>query len=223
MDTDKFIEQLATILDEFEDLKYLGIHDLSNIELESITKLITKSKAAVFRVSGKHSDYSSEVDKILNKPSLKLSTRLRQLIGCVQALKDDLENGYNKYLFEIIHADVFADYLEMAKYLLIEGYKDAAAVIIGSTLESHLKLLCSKHGVPIDIENSKGKLIAKKTSVINSDLRKSMVYGTAVEKQIIAWLDIRNSAAHGNYNGYSLEQVNLMSAGIGNFITQYPA
>ena len=37
----------------------------------------------------------------------------------------------------------------MAEYLLHEGYKDSAAVIAGSTLESHLRALCNKNGIDI--------------------------------------------------------------------------
>ena len=36
---------------------------------------------------------------------------------------------------ELIHASVFADFLQMADYLVDSGYKDAGAVIAGSTLE----------------------------------------------------------------------------------------
>jgi hypothetical protein len=37
--------------------------------------------------------------------------------------------------------------LEMASYLLAEGYKDAAAVLVGSSLEGHLRNLALPHAV----------------------------------------------------------------------------
>lgn len=38
------------------------------------------------------------------------------------------------------------------------------------------------------------------------------------QKNITAWLDLRNKAAHCKYDEYSIEQVNLMYQGVLNFI-----
>ncbi len=38
----------------------------------------------------------------------------------------------------------------MAEHLLDEGYKDAATVIAGSSLEPHLRQLCQKSGIPTE-------------------------------------------------------------------------
>ena len=42
-------------------------------------------------------------------------------------------------------------------------------------------------------------------------------------KNITAWLDLRNSAAHGDYAAYTKEQVKLLIASVQNFIIRYPA
>jgi hypothetical protein len=68
----------------------------------------------------------------------------------------------------VIHGTVFADFLDMAQHLLDNGYKDAAAVIAGSSLESHLRHLCSKHGVDADTPDGKHK----KADRINAELTK---------------------------------------------------
>lgn len=44
-----------------------------------------------------------------------------------------------------------------------------------------------------------------------------------LSKQITAWLDLRNNAAHGKYDKYSIEEVKLMIAGIRNFLLAFPA
>jgi uncharacterized protein YodC (DUF2158 family) len=46
---------------------------------------------------------------------------------------------------------------------------------------------------------------------------------TVEQKQVTAWAGIRNDAAHGNYKGYTDEQVKLMIAGIREFISRFPA
>ncbi len=50
-------------------------------------------------------------------------------------MKYDLENGLLDDIQKLLQADIFANFLEMSEHLLKEGYKDPAAVIIGSVLE----------------------------------------------------------------------------------------
>jgi hypothetical protein len=42
-------------------------------------------------------------------------------------------------------------------------------------------------------------------------------------KQVMAWLAIRNSAAHGNYGDYDDAAVKGLVEGVGNFAIKYPA
>jgi hypothetical protein len=71
---------------------------------------------------------------------------------------------------ELIHADIFADFLEMADYLLEQGYKDPAAVITGSVLEEHLRKLCDKNGIDTTQNNR-----PKKADTLNSELASANV------------------------------------------------
>jgi hypothetical protein len=123
---------------------------------------------------------------------------------------------------ELIHSEVFADFLEMADYLCKEGYKDAAAVIAGGTLESHLRQLCIKNNIETEIQTQRG-VEPKKADLINSDLAKNSVYSKLDQKNITAWLDFRNKAAHAHYSEYTKEQVELFISRIRDFITRIPA
>ena len=109
--------------------------------------------------------------------------------------------------------------MEMANYLISENYKDPAAVIAGSVLEEHLRQLCHKNKIEVEHDN-KGKKIPKKADGLNSDLARARVYTNLDQKQVTAWLDLRNKAAHGKYNEYSKDQVDLMIQGIINFLTR---
>lgn len=53
---------------------------------------------------------------------------------------------------------------------------------------------------------------------MNSELAKASIYSAAYQKQVTAWLAIRNYAAHGHYSKYSIEEVKLMLQGINQFI-----
>lgn len=182
---------------------------------------ITRMEAAILRWSLPNSPYAQKISEV-QKGTADLSGNLSYLRAVVIALRDDLKDGFFRSITDLVHAGVFSDFLEMADHLLKEDYKDAAAVIAGSSLEAHLRALCDKNGVPLDFPSSDGPK-AKKADTLNADLAKATVYGKGDQKQITAWLDTRNSAAHGKYNDYTKEKVDLMIAGIRDFINRTPA
>lgn len=140
-------------------------------------------------------------------------------IQILYAIKTEISNGWLASVNALVAAEIFTDFLEMAEHLLEEGYKDAAAVMIGSTLEEHLRQLCDAYKV--DKTTLKGTdEISKKADVLNADLKKAGAYNTLDQKQVTAWLGIRNSAAHGKYDEYSKEQVLMMYDGVLNFISR---
>lgn len=140
-------------------------------------------------------------------------------LGILRAVQGDIQDGYLLTLRELVHAEVFEDYLSMAEHLVNNGgYKDAAAVIAGSTLEEHLRKLCSKHGITITTQRPNGSTEPKKASVLNQDLRTSGIYNQLEWRQVDAWLDIRNKSAHGEYVEYSQSQVEHMIVGIREFM-----
>ena len=107
----------------------------------------------------------------------------------------------------------------MAAHLEESGYKDPAAVLAGSTLEAHLRKLCDKHGVvPVS-----GSDKPKKADTLNAELKKAGAYNKLDQKNVTAWLDIRNKAAHGRYGEYTKEQVKLLINSVRDFINRHPA
>ncbi len=178
---------------------------------------MTRAISAIHRISGQYSTYSSEIDRILKgNPDLHLHTSF--IIGITQALRDDLNSGYIQSLTEIVHAEVFSEFIDMAKHLCVNGYKDPAAVIAGSTLESHLKKLATKYVVPLEVADR-----PVKAEKLNQDLAKIPAYSLLDQKNVTAWLDLRNKAAHGNYGDYNIDQVKLLISSIQDFITRIPA
>lgn len=140
-------------------------------------------------------------------------------IALMQAIKAEIDGGWLFTTKGLVSAEIFSDFLDMASYLLSEGYKDAAAVMIGSVLEEHLRQLCQQHEVPIIFQKD-GKDIAKKADALNADLAKAGVYSKLDQKNVTSWLDLRNKAAHGNYTEYQKSQVELMMQGVTDFIVR---
>ena len=142
------------------------------------------------------------------------------LLGILRVIREEFESGFFYFnLKGLISGEIFSDYLEMAEHLLDEGYKDAADVIISSSLESHLRQLCSTNSISLGSDSGKGRKSAQK---LNEDLYKDEIYSKTDLKQVEYLLDIRNSAAHGDYDNYDNERVSQMLLGVTSFISNHP-
>ena len=196
-------------------------NDLSDLEEADVHRAISRGRAAVERVSGRDSVYTRQVEEILTEKQFD-GVKLRKMLGVVEALRVDAEAGYLQELVELIHGGLFGDFLEMARHLLEESYKDPAAVVAGTALEAQLRQPCGKSGIDTDVSTKSG-FRPKKADRMNADLAGSGVYSKLDQKNVTAWLDLRNKAAHGRFGEYTREQVSLMVSGIQDFITLNPA
>jgi hypothetical protein len=131
-------------------------------------------------------------------------------IGIFKSAKSDFKSGYIYKLEMLVSAEVISDVIDQAKILQTSRYKDAACIVVGVALESSLKKLC------------KSKSIAEgKMDKMNADLAKAGIYNVGMQKQITAWADLRNNAAHGNWTVYKAEDVDAMINGIERFMATY--
>lgn len=192
--------------------------DCSDLPLTETTELLTLIAATIDRLAPPGSRYRENARAALKKYGENNPYNLKILPGILKALRADYVAGHLQAIHELIHADIFADFLEMADYLLEEGYKDPAAVIAGGVLEEHLRKLCQKS----NIEITKGNRY-KKADSLNVELAGASVYSKLDQKSVTAWLDLRNKAAHGRYGEYTKEQVALMVQGIRDFVSRYTA
>lgn len=223
--SDKLISYLDKILTEFHTLQEHAIPSYEgSMEVPAfyIQGFLTMAQAAIEQISGSNSVYVRDAKKISDNKKTYPFYQAELIAGVVKALRAGLEAGYLQGIAELIHGELFADFLDMASHLLDEGYKDPAAVIAGAALETHLRQLCGKQGIPIDVSTTTG-IRAKKADQMNADLAKASVYGKLDQKNVTAWLDLRNKAAHGKFDEYSKEQVAVMFLGIKEFIARNPA
>ena len=218
-----FLSQIEEIQNLYNQLKSQSKYDdLSDLGGAESNKFITLAISTIERISGSNSIYVRQAEAVLKKYGTDNPYNIPILSGILDALKNDLSKGYLTTIVELIHAELFSDFLEMAGYLLEEGYKDASAVIAGSSLEAHLRQLCNKHNIPVEKKTEKG-VRAKKADELNIELAKNDVYSKLDQKNVTAWLGLRNNAAHGNYDEYSKEQVVILVSSIRDFITRMSA
>lgn len=213
---DDALAQLNPLLDEYATLRSqtTGMMGATPQNLALIQRLL----AAIDRLSLPNSTYARSAEPTRNSRA-NTAIRLGELIAVATALRDDIQAGWISTVLELAHADTYSDYLEQAEGLLSQAYKDAAAVIAGTSLEVQLKALAAKHGIDVQMPNGS----AKKANTLTADLKSVGVYGTLEHQQVLAWLALRNAAAHGNYGEYDDTGVKALIEGVRNFAVRYPA
>lgn len=148
-----------------------------------------------------------------------------KLHAILTALRRDYDQGQVRTFEELVHAAMFDDLEGQAEYFLGEGYLLPAAVISGAVLEEHLRQLAAKNSIAITITDAKGKVRPRKAAELNDDLYKAKAYSQPEWRQLQAWLDLRNEAAHGKpeFAGRTDGDVRPMVQGIRDFLIKYPA
>ena len=215
------IRQLKGILNE-----YALIIENRACDFFGLESAISQCCSIIARLTPSNSPYVKLMLEIQAQPRIKNLDAYKhasRLLGVVQGLKKDFENGYLLSIEELIHADTFSDFLESAEELLTSHHYLAAAVIIGSVLENHLKKLSIKNDLPITEIKFDGNEIYLKADRLNSELKKRDVYNKIKQQQITGYLAIRNAAAHGNFDEFNEADVKQLLDGVREFIVNFPA
>ena len=177
--------------------------------------------ACLADVLGEDHSYTKSFEKIFVEEGKRSESEGAHRL--LQTVREEFQLDYLQSVRELINAEVFSDFTEMAEYLLADGYKDPAAVLGGAVLEEHLRKLCDKNAIPVTALDNKGGTRQKKASELNDDLAKAGVYAKVQQKLVTGWQAIRNEAAHGNFSAYSPDEVRLMLSGITAFVASLPA
>jgi hypothetical protein len=138
------------------------------------------------------------------------SSGLPNCLGVLESAYENFKSGLLEDTKALITAEVFTDFIEQAEYLLSEGYKLPAAVLMRGVLEDSLRTLCRKEAKISLLDKSK-------LEWMNTELVKGEIYNKNVQKQVTAWAGIGNSAAHMKIKEFSDTDVKNMISGIINF------
>ncbi|MGP8176270.1 MAG: hypothetical protein ACLP7O_17230 [Terracidiphilus sp.] len=169
-----------------------------------------KAKSHLERVCGLESQHFKAFEEAEASSWSTSYERFKKAKTVFLAAQEDFEGGYLTSLRELVQAEVFDSELEQASELLRAGYKTAGAVIAGVVLETTLRDLCIKNKIP------SGKL-----DKMNADLAKTGEYNLLVQKQISAWAQVRNDAAHGNNDKFDDKDVSSMIEDVRRFVTEH--
>jgi hypothetical protein len=179
--------------------------------IEELSGVAARGGQLIRRLYGLMSQYSESWAKVLATDYFTAIhsnhyEHVSEMVGILRGVQHDVRSGLIRNLRGLLQAEVFADFLEMAEHLLTQGYKDAAAVLLGAVLEDVLRKVAAAHEVPV--VSSSGKPLT--IDPINAGLAKEGVYNALVQKQITSWANLRNDAAHGHFEKYDAAQVQQM-------------
>jgi hypothetical protein len=204
-------EQVSQV--EASTSRYSGMYSSGEyINDELLLNWKVKVRNLLSKVCGEESQYFKQFEMaedygIVGTTNFEILKRLKAVFI---AAKEDFEGGYLISIKTLVQAEVFDSELEQANELFSSGYSTAAAVIAGVVLETALRELCDRNGIP------HGKL-----DKMNADLVKAGVYNKLNQKRITALTNIRNSAAHGNPDEFTDQDVSNMIRDVNQFLANH--
>jgi hypothetical protein len=216
---EKLLERINQLLEKAEKVKATDKHPtlqeqgyVSVDTLDNAMFLEWKSNVEnlIILIAGKDSVY---YQNFINMVKYECVDHVNYGIGILKALKEDIEQGYLTNIKNLVIAEVFSDFLDMAEHLLENGYKDPAASLIGAVLEDGLRKIAEKNNISVKHDDN--------ISSLNQKLADKGVYNRLVQRQIQVWETIRNSADHGKFNDYKLDDVKSMLEGVKKFLTEH--
>ena len=197
-------------------------HSLGHDRIQELMSIAARGGQIISRLYGHDSHYFRMFQSVVEKPNFNLMhsnfhSHVADIVGILKGVQHEIQNGLLINFRSLIQAEIFADFLEMAEYLLGEGYKDASAVLLGAVLEDSLRKIADSNG--IDTVNTQGKPLS--IEPLNVSLRKNEVYGPLVQKQITSWANLRNDAAHGHHDRYDRDQTKQMLLFVQKFCSDF--
>lgn len=179
-------------------------------------ELKTRLSAAIERLAPAGSVYLEDMRSTRHPNTVTYVSTYARIL---RALRADYAAGYMRSVEELIHADVFDDFLSMCEELLRGGYFVPAAVLAGSAVEGHFHKLADKHGVSLMDANGRPKSM----EMLGVELRKEDVISEPERKIVQGWYAQRTEAAHGRPENVIEQQVQSMVPGIRDFMVRHPA
>ncbi len=149
---------------------------------------------------------------------------LEYIVGTLRGLKNTYENGFWDNLEEAIVANISADYMTQVEGLLDEGQPGQydhvpSAVLCGAVLEDALRRLCDRQSPQVSTDKPNGQ--PKALNALIQDLQKANAFNKLKAQQLRGWVQVRNSAAHGKFDEFNRDDVELMVKGVKNFLADY--
>jgi len=192
---------------------------VTNINWQQFVEWRTNCTTVLDNIVPNNSIHRSELENFNQLPKTK--SHFEYGISFLKSIREDFEKEFFDSLYHKIETEICADYMEQAQTLINVGKTGKfehvpAAVLAGAVLEKSLKSLCKSQFPPEPIINNHGRPLM--LNALIESLKKRNVFNEIVAKQLRAWTDIRNKAAHGEFEDFNKFDVENMIRGIESFL-----
>lgn len=128
-------------------------------------------------------------------------------VGILRGAREDIAAGHLIRVRQLVAAELFSDFLEMAEHLHASGFIAPAASLAGAVLEEALRKVATARGL-------KGKNLES----LNDQAAQQELYDRIIYKQVKVWIDIRNAADHGEFDKLTADSVGAMLRDLPGFL-----
>lgn len=185
-----------------------GVIGFPTLDSGAFSEWQTQSLSFLTRLLGPGDTYvetfKEEVDK-------GFASSVKQGQGILRAVREDVELGYLTNVRTLVAAEVFSDFLEMARHLLDAGYIHPAASLIGAVLENGLRQMAAASKVNVKTSDD--------LSALDGKLADAEVYSRLIQKRVRVWMDVRNHADHGQFEKITERDVRDMFEGVSSLLS----
>ncbi len=203
----RFAARFIELEKEFHAIPYEG-RGASRFALDkNWAKWSTSAESLLLAACGARSPYYTNFIKLRGNNSRHFPD-VQSLGGIFFSAKEAFEKGY---LFDVerdVSAEIFGDFVVLAKRVLTEKNKDVAAVLASAALEDTLKQHAKLNGLDVDEKPM--------SEVINALKSKGLISG-AQKSVLPAMQKVRNLAMHAEWKKLTEPEV----SGIVAFVEQY--
>ena len=141
------------------------------------------------------------------------TSSVRAGMGILQAVLEDIDQGFIETVRQLIAAELFSDFIEQAVHLLESGYKAPAASLAGAVLENGLRSIANRNEITVRERDD--------LSALNHKLADKEVYNRLVQRKVQVWTDVRNLADHGKFDEFSEKDVRNLIEGAQSFLADH--
>ena len=178
--------------------------------------------ALIDRAASRRDALYEQAVREIEKYDLGSSVLATSLYGLVSALKQRIATGVLTTAREADRAEMLGSLFEIAAGMLAKQRKDAAAVLLGSALDMHLRNLAAKYGDNTDELDGLDHGARTSPEELNVELG-STVYSMLEQQSVADWLKLWHDVTRGASNSYSAPRVALFLDGLRLFVARYPA
>ncbi|HXM17887.1 MAG TPA: hypothetical protein VN934_03655 [Candidatus Tumulicola sp.] len=207
---EQLLERLDTLHERGRGLLAHGPSSGIDVDLAEFNGWRTQVQSYLINLVGPDHIYYINFNQVTGS-AYKFS--VKSGLAIMRSLSEDLQKGFLTRVEDLVSAAVFGDFLDMASHLLDNGYKDAAASLIGAVLENGLRRVAVNNAIKVSSRDD--------LSALNNKCATNNVYTRSEQQQVQSWATLRNDADHGHFSKYLLEDVKRMLTDVRRILATY--